>query len=259
MRLAIAAVALLLCCGVIASVVSFRGHPSLGSKVQSSMSLLQERASLRTARLQQLASTIPGLVRCSGFVSCPLGFKIPKNFQLRGQFGGDALTIVDNPDDTFLSVRGMNPPNNDVGYPTAPVGNIIRLAAKHEHQANAFDAHLRSQIEGTDKPRPQLARASAAAASNSNSDDVVAQFNSFAASVLDSQQAAAEAQAELNEEGWEDEPVIAAARHSPAAQQQLETQPAPQEEGYLTRQRRLRLRGISQGMARMLRRRGPRR
>jgi len=223
------------------------------------MSLLQERASLRTARLQQLASTIPGLVRCSGFVSCPLGFKIPKNFQLRGQFGGDALTIVDNPDDTFLSVRGMNPPNNDVGYPTAPVGNIIRLAAKHEQQANAFDAHLRSQIEGTDKPRPQLARASAAAASNSNSDDVVAQFNSFAASVLDSQQAAAEAQAELNEEGWEDEPVIAAARHSPVAQQQLETQPAPQEEGYLARQRRLRLRGISHGMARMLRRRGPRR
>ena len=215
---------------------------------------------LRTARLQQLASTIPGLVRCSGFVSCPLGFKIPKNFRLSGQFGGDALTIVDNPDDTFLNVRGMNPPNNDVGYPTAPVENIIRLAAKHEQQTNAFDAHLRSQIEGTDQPRAQLAGASAAAASDSDSDSVVAQFNSFAASVLDSQQSAAKAQAELNEEGWEDEPVMGAARQNRAAQQQLESQPeGVHAEGYLERQRRLQLRGLSNSMARMLRRRGPRR
>ena len=111
MRLPIAAAVLLLCCAVIACVVSFGGVSTHESKLQSSMSLLQERASLRAARLQQLASTVPGLVRCYGFVSCPLGFKIPKNFQLRGQFGGDGLTIVDNPDDSFLNVRRMPPPS----------------------------------------------------------------------------------------------------------------------------------------------------
>jgi hypothetical protein len=109
MRLPIAAAALLLCSAVIACVVSFGGVSTHETKLQSSMSLLQERASLRSARLQQLVSTVPGLVRCHGFVSCPLGFKIPKNFQLTGQFGGDALTIVDNPDDSFLNVRRIPP------------------------------------------------------------------------------------------------------------------------------------------------------
>jgi hypothetical protein len=252
MRVPIVATALLLCYAVIASVASFNGFSSRDSQVRSSMSLLQERASLRSARLRQLATTVPGLVRCHGFVSCPLGFKIPKNFKLTGQFGGDALTIVDNPDDSFLNVRGMNSPNNDVGYQTAPVASIIRLASKHELQQNAFDAHLQAQILGTDRGRANLAAAPA-----SDSGDVVSQFNSFAASVLDGQAAAAAAQNELNEEGWEDEPVAASARHGHdhAAHEQLESQ-APLEEGHIERQRRLFTRGLAHSMARMLKRKG---
>jgi hypothetical protein len=252
MRLPVAAVALFLCCAVIASVVSFNRFSTREFKLQSSMSLLQERALTRTARMQQLAATVPGLVRCYGFVSCPLGFKIPKNFQLTGQFGGDALTIVDNPDDSFLNVRGMNAPNNDVGYDTAPVANIIRLAAKHQVQQDVFNSHLQSQIAGTDRPRADLAAAPA-----SDADDVVSQFNSFASSVLDSEPAAAAAQKELNEEGWEDEPVLSSARsaHAHSAHEELESQ-APLEEGHLERQRRLFTRGLASSMARMLKRKG---
>ena len=261
MRVPIAATTLLLCGCVIAFVVSFNGHTLHESNLQSSMSLLQQRASSRSARLQQLATKIPGLVRCSGFVSCPLGFKIPKNFQLSGQFGGDELTIVDNPDDSFVSVRGMNAPNTDVGYATAPVGDIIRLAAKDEVQANAFDSHIQSQIQGTDRPRAQLAGASPAPASDAATDAVLSQFNDFAASVLDSQQSAAAAQRELNEEGWEDEPVAASARQGHAAREQLKSQEADSrlEQGHLERQRRLFTRGLSRSMARMLRRKGLRR
>jgi hypothetical protein len=256
MRLPIAAAVLLLCGLVLAAVMSFSGHTQHASAAQSSLSLLQQRASLRTARIQQLASKIPGLVRCSGFVSCPLGFKIPKNFRLTGQFGGDALTIVDNPDDSFLNVRGMNPSDNDVGYATAPVANIIRLASKHEVQANSFDSHIQSQIQGTDRPRVQLAAAASPAASNAAPDDVVSQFNDFAGSVLDSEQAAAAAQKELNEEGWEDEPVPRAGRGAHAAHSELQAQAADtgMEQGYLERQRRLFTRGLSQSMTRMLRR-----
>ena len=261
MRLPIAAAVLLLCALVIVSVASFRGLTPHISSAQSSMSLLQQRASLRTARLQQLASKIPGLVRCSGFVSCPLGFKIPKNFRLTGQFGGDALTIVDNPDDSFLNVRGMNPQITDIGYATAPVGNIIRLAAKHDAQADAFDSHIQSQVAGADQPRAQLVGSAAATASNAASDDILSQFNDFATSVLDSQKSAAAAQKELNEEGWEDEPVAAAARRGHAAHEQLEqqTRGSALEQGHLERQRRLFTRGLSRSMARMLRRKGLRR
>ena len=265
MRSHIAAAALLLCAAVIASsVLSFRGHDQHESTLQSSMSLLQQRASQRTARLQRLASVIPGLVRCSGFVSCPLGFKIPENFKLNGEFVGDALTIVDNPDDSFLNVHGMNTPSTDIGYATAPVANVIRLATKREAHADAFDSHLKSQIDGTHRAPAQLAAASpAAAASNSDGDgaDVLSQFNAFAASVLDGDQAAASAQKQLDEEGWEDEPVAAAARGEHAPHEQLDTAAGggALEEGHLERQRRLFARGLSHSMARMLRRKAPRR
>jgi hypothetical protein len=264
MRSHIAAAVLLLCVAVVASVLSFRGNDQHEPTLQSSMSLLQQRASLRTARLQQLASVIPGLVRCSGFVSCPLGFKIPENFKLNGEFGGDALTIVDNPDDSFLDVHGMNNPSNDIGYATAPVANVIRLATKREAHADAFDSHLKSQVDGTDRSPAQLAAASPAAAAPKSDDDdtdVTSQFNAFAASVLDSEEAAASAQKELNEEGWEDEPVAAQARGAQAPHEQLDTAAGsgPLEEGHLERQRRLFARGLSHSMARMLRRKAPRR
>ena len=158
----------------------------------------------------------------------------------------------------------MNPANNDVGYDTAPVANMIRLATKRDAQANAFDSHLQSQITGTDRPRAKLAAAAPAAASGA--DDVVSQFNSFAASVLDGEQAAADAQNELNEEGWEDEPVLASARAAPvgAAHVQLSSQAplemeAPLEVGHIERERRLFTRGLARSMARMLKRKGLRR
>jgi hypothetical protein len=269
MRLPSTSLVLLLCCGVLVFFASSGGDVSRSSKLESSMSLLQKRAAFRTARLEQLASVIPGLVRCSGFVSCPLGFKIPKSYQLTGQFEGDSLTIVDNPDDSFLNVHGMNSPSNDVGYPTSPVGDLVRLAAKHELQADAFNSHLRSQIEGKEPSRVRLDSSSSAAASDSSSeadpesgsDKAVAEFNEFAESVLDSDEAAASAEKELNEEGWEDEPIVAPARHAPAAHEQLQSQAQerPYEEGYLERQRRLFTRGLSQSMLRMLKRKGPRR
>jgi hypothetical protein len=85
----------------------------------------------------------------------------------------------------------------------------------------------------------------------------VTQFNSFAASVLDSQSAAAAAQNELNEEGWEDEPVMASARGALAHQQLTsEASSSEEEEGHIERQRRLFTRGLARSMSRMLRRKG---